>query len=35
LIGATAGANIVWIIALYSCVTFTDSRAATVPSPLV
>jgi phosphatidylglycerophosphate synthase len=35
LIGATAGANIVWIIALYSYLTFTDSRAATVPSPLV
>jgi len=35
LIGATVGANIVWIIALYSYLTFTDSRAATVPSPLV
>jgi phosphatidylglycerophosphate synthase len=35
LIGATVGANIVWIIALYSYLTFTDSRAATVPTPLV
>jgi len=35
LIGASVGANIVWIIALYSYLTFTDSRAATVPSPLV
>jgi phosphatidylglycerophosphate synthase len=35
LIGATVGANIVWIIALYSYLTFTDSRAAAVPSPLV
>jgi phosphatidylglycerophosphate synthase len=35
LIGATVGANIVWIIALYSYLTFTDSRAETVPSPLV
>jgi phosphatidylglycerophosphate synthase len=35
LIGATVGANIVWIIAFYSYLTFTDPRAATVPSPLV
>ena len=35
LIGATVGANIVWIIALYSYLTFTDSQAETVPSPLV
>jgi hypothetical protein len=35
LIGATVGANMVWIVALYSYLTFTDSRAATVPSPLV
>jgi hypothetical protein len=35
LIGASVGANIVWIIALYSYLTFTDSRAAAVPSPLV
>ena len=34
LIGATVGANIVWIIAFYSYLTFTDSRAATVPSPV-
>jgi len=35
LIGATVGANIVWIIALYSYLSFTDPRTATVPSPLV
>jgi len=35
LIGATVGANIVWIIALYSYLTFAPARTATVPSPAV
>jgi len=35
LIGAALGANLVWIIALYSYLTFTPSRASTVPSPAV
>jgi hypothetical protein len=27
LIGATVGANIVWMVALYSCLTFTPAQA--------
>jgi len=33
LIGATVGANVVWMIALYSCLTFARARPSTVPSP--
>lgn len=33
LIGATAGANLVWIITLYSHLTFAPSQASTAPSP--
>jgi len=32
LIGATVGANVVWMIALYSCLTFARGRASTLPS---
>jgi hypothetical protein len=35
LIGATVGANIVWMIAFYSYLTFAPARASTVPSPAV
>ncbi len=35
LVGAALGANVVWIIALYSHVTFAPSRASSVPSPAV
>jgi phosphatidylglycerophosphate synthase len=35
LIGATLGANVVWMIALYSYLTFVPARASTVPSPAV
>ncbi|HEV2728624.1 MAG TPA: CDP-alcohol phosphatidyltransferase family protein, partial [Terriglobales bacterium] len=33
LVGATVGANLVWIIALYSHLTFASARASTAPSP--
>jgi hypothetical protein len=32
LIGATVGANIVWIVALYSCLTFTPSWTTALQS---
>jgi len=35
LIGATVGANVVWMIALYSCLTFSRARASTLPSQSV
>ena len=35
LIGATVGANVVWMIALYSCLTFAPGRVSTFPSPAV
>jgi uncharacterized protein (TIRG00374 family) len=35
LMGAMVGANVVWMIALYSCVTFARARASTVPSQSV
>lgn len=35
LIGATAGANMVWIIALYSCLTFGATRPSTLPGSAV
>jgi uncharacterized protein (TIRG00374 family) len=35
LIGATVGANVVWMIALYSYLAFAPARASTVPSPAV
>jgi uncharacterized protein (TIRG00374 family) len=35
LIGAAVGANIVWIIALYSYLTFAPARTVAVPSPAV
>jgi uncharacterized protein (TIRG00374 family) len=35
LIGATVGANLVWIIALYSYLTFAPARASTLPSQSV
>ena len=33
LVGATLGANLVWMIAFYSHLTFTRARASTIPSP--
>ena len=35
LIGATVGANVVWMIALYSCLTFARAQASTLPSQSV
>jgi len=35
LIGATVGANMVWIIALYSCLTFAATRPSTLPGSAV
>jgi hypothetical protein len=35
LIGATVGANVVWMVVLYSYVTFAPVRATTSPSPAV
>jgi phosphatidylglycerophosphate synthase len=35
LIGATVGANIVWIVALYSYLSFTPTRASGLESPVV
>lgn len=35
LIGATLGANLVWIMSLYSYLTFAPSRASTLPSPML
>jgi phosphatidylglycerophosphate synthase len=35
LIGATAGANIVWIVASYSYLSFTPTRASALESPVV
>src|SRR2546430_4800713 len=35
LISATVGANVVWMIALYSCLTFAPGRVSTFPSPAV
>jgi uncharacterized protein (TIRG00374 family) len=35
LLGATVGANVVWMIALYSCLTFARARASTLPSQSV
>ena len=35
LVGATVGANVVWIVALYSYLSFTPTRAAALQSPAV
>jgi phosphatidylglycerophosphate synthase len=35
LVGATLGANVVWIVALYSYLSFTPTRATALQSPVV
>jgi phosphatidylglycerophosphate synthase len=35
LVGATIGANVVWIVALYSYLSFTSTRATALESPVV
>jgi hypothetical protein len=35
LVGAAVGANVVWIVALYSHFSFTPTRATAVQSPVV
>ncbi|MCU1301298.1 MAG: hypothetical protein JWQ87_1582 [Candidatus Sulfotelmatobacter sp.] len=35
LVGATVGANVVWIVTLYSYLSFTETRATALQSPVV
>jgi len=35
LVGAAVGANVVWIVALYSYLSFTPTRATALQSPVV